>query len=575
MLWRGRWTVRLRIASGLVLFTYVFLHFINIGLGLISPAAMAEFQAARQIFSRSLPGTIILYAALLTHGGLAFYTLAMRRTLRMPLWAAIQTGLGIVIPLLLAAHLTHTRLAHEFFGVNDQMGYIMVALWTSWDGWLQALLLLLVWTHGCIGMHFWLRLTRWWGGALPYMIGLAVLVPAFALAGFMTEGRRMRALITDPDARAEIFAFYNIPDQAALLRLGQIENGLFWFAVAMLVLSASVYLARKLISSRRSVRIRYVDGPDVTSPRGLTLLEMSRANGVPHTSLCGGRGRCTTCRVVIEEGAEHLHAPSEAELKSLRAVNAAPGSRLACQIRPTHPSTVFRVFRPDGRRGRAHASQGQEKQLAILFLDMRSFTARTTGQLPYDVVFLLNRFFDAIVPSITRAGGTVDKYLGDGLLAVFDAPDAASSARAGLSAAQGISEALADFNARLEAEGAPEVRIGMGLHLGELVLGEIGAAGNAPRTIIGDAVNAASRLEGQTKEMGVELLVSEAVLNAAKKHAEPDHMVTLDLRGVAEPVTALAVKSGCDLPGLLVPDTGSVPAPGFPETGPSAGPRTG
>ena len=113
----------------------------------------------------------------------------------------------------------------------------------------------------------------------------------------------------------------------------------------------------------------------------------------PHTALCGGKGRCTTCRVIVEDGADQLPEPSDIEARSLAAVSAPEGARLACQIRPTEPITAFRMFRPDGARHRAHASQGQERQLAVLFLDMRGFTSRTTGQLPYDIVFLLNRFF--------------------------------------------------------------------------------------------------------------------------------------------------------------------------------------
>jgi adenylate cyclase len=198
--------------------------------------------------------------------------------------------------------------------------------------------------------------------------------------------------------------------------------------------------------------------------------------------------------------------------------------------------------------------------MAILFLDIRGFTARTTGQLPYDVVFLLNRFFDAIVPAITRAGGTIDKYLGDGLLAIYETGSAAGSARKALTSVADIGVALAAFNDILKAEGSDPLRIGIGLHLGDLVLGEIGAAGNAPRTIIGETVNAASRLEAATKEAAVELLVSEAVLDAAGIDAAPLDLVTLTLRGVAQPMRALAVPRAMSLPMVLDRAQKSTPA---------------
>nr|WP_203583251.1 adenylate/guanylate cyclase domain-containing protein [Ruegeria sp. PrR005] len=536
----------------MVLFTYAFFHFINVGLGLIDPVWMEEFQDARQIFSRSLIGTVILYTALLLHAGLAMVTLARRQTLRMTRAEAAQVVLGLLIPLQLIAHVVHTRYAHEVYGVQDEMSYLIILMWPNISVWQQSALLLVVWTHGCIGLHFWLRLTSWWKAWVPWMIGVAVLVPSFALAGLLTEGRRMFAIFSDDALRPGYMEAYNWPDLATFGALFDVKDAglaIFW---GLLALTAATYAGRKLLRRRNAVRIRYVDGPEIVSERGLTLLQMSRLHGIPHTALCGGKGRCTTCRVVIEEGSDLLHPPSEVELASLRAVKAPPNTRLACQIRPTDPATVFRVFRPEGGRNRAHASQGQEGQLAVLFLDMRGFTARTTGQLPYDVVFLLNRFFDAIVPSVIGAGGTVDKYLGDGFLAVFEARDAATSARAGLEAARSIGAALKLFNRTLVAEGAAPVRIGMGLHLGNLVLGEIGAGGHAPRTIIGDTVNAASRLEAETKGLVVELLISEAVLQAAGVDTATLDLQEFSLRGVPEPVLALPVP---DAATLFLPQT--------------------
>ncbi|MCE8536695.1 adenylate/guanylate cyclase domain-containing protein [Ruegeria pomeroyi] len=546
-LWRGSLATRLRIATGLILFAYAFFHFVNIGLGLISPVWMAAFQDARQVITRSLPGSILLYGALLIHAGLALTGLARRRSLRMRQAEAIQLGLGLLIPLQLIAHLVHTRYAHEVYGVQDEMSYLIILMWPNISIWQQSGLLLVVWIHGCIGLHFWLRLTSWWRAWVPWMIGMAVLVPAFALAGLLTEGRRMFAIFTDDAQRPGYMEAFNWPDTETFVALFAVKDrglALFW---GLLALAAAIHLGRKLMRRRNAVRIRYVDGPEIVSERGLTLLQMSRSHGVPHTALCGGKGRCTTCRVVIEEGADLLHPPLEVELRSLRAVGAPPNTRLACQIRPTDPATVFRVFRPEGGRSRAHASQGQERQLAVLFLDMRGFTARTTGQLPYDVVFLLNRFFDAIVPSVVGAGGTVDKYLGDGFLAVFEARDAQTSARAGIEAARSIGAALHVFNRTLAAEGTPPVRIGMGLHLGNLVLGEIGAAGHAPRTIIGDTVNAASRLEAETKALGVELLISHAVLEAAGVETDGLELREFTLRGVPQPVSALAVTAAATL----------------------------
>tara|TARA_R110002126_G_scaffold58327_2_gene154019 strand:- start:597 stop:2261 length:1665 start_codon:yes stop_codon:yes gene_type:complete len=546
-LWRGNWATRARIVSGLALMLYALLHFLNIGLGLFSPEWLDEGQDLRQIVTRNPVGEVVLYTTLILHAGLALWRLIERRSLRMPRAEAVQYAFGFAIPLLLLTHITYTRIAHEVFDVQDEMGYLMYLIWGTASAWTQTILLLIVWTHGCIGLHLWLRGRAWWRRNTHLLTGLAVLVPAFALAGFVTESRRLQLVAQDEDTRLDMLDAYNFPGPKEFDGLIRIDATLYWGFVAVLASALAIHFVLRLNARRTSVRISYTNGPTITAARGQTLLEMSRSAGVDHTSLCGGKGRCTTCRVMIEAGADDLPPPSEAEARSLKAVGAAPGARLACQIRPEQPMTVHRVFVGGTQTWRGSASQGQERPLAILFLDMRGFTARTAGQLPYDVVFLLNRFFDAVVPAVTASGGKIDKYLGDGFLALFETADTASSAQAGLDAAAGIGRALDAFNAGLQAEGAPPVGIGIGLHLGNVVLGEIGAAGHAPRTLIGDAVNAASRLEAQTKPMKVELLISAAVLEAAGLN-RPDDLVPLELRGVDGVIDALPVPKAADAP---------------------------
>lgn len=547
VLWRGSRAAQLRIASGLILFAYAFFHFLNIGMGLFSTELMDRFQAARHVVTRSLPGELLLFSALLVHPLLGAWRLTRRRVLRMPAGEWAQILLGLAIPFLLAEHIVFTRFAHDLLGVRDQYGYLIGLIWGTRDGVWQSLLLLVVWGHGCIGLHFWLRVLPVWRQVFPWYCGFVALVPGFALAGYLTEGRRVAARFADPEQRAGLQALYHWPDQAGFQRLIALSDRIWWVIFACFALVVLLHLLRLALRGRRSVRIAYVDGPKIASVPGPTLLEMSRAARVPHTALCGGRGRCTTCRVIVESGAEHLHPPEPAEARSLMAVKAPANTRLACQVRPTTGLTVFRVFRQDGRRRRVRGRQGQERQLAVLFLDMRGFTARTTGQLPYDVVFLLNRFFDAVVPPILSAGGQVDKYLGDGLLALFETEDTRSSARAGLRAAHGIGAALTAFNEELRREGSEPVRIGIGLHLGQVVLGHIGAGGHAPRTLIGDTVNTTSRLESQTKALGVEALVSQAVLEAAETGLDLPEMTGLELRGVNGVFTALPVERAEDL----------------------------
>ncbi|MEL6450624.1 MAG: adenylate/guanylate cyclase domain-containing protein [Pseudomonadota bacterium] len=551
-IWRGSWASRVRIVSGLILMVYVALHLLNIAAVLISPSAFDAFQDVRLAVTRSGVGTAVIGLAFGAHMVLSLAKVVWGRTLRMPMRDAVQIGLGLAIPLLLASHLVYTRGAHEALGVDTMLGYVTYLIWGSTDAWLQVVLMEVTWVHGAMGVHMWLRLTHWWQRGLPWAIGFAVAVPLLATVGYVSFARVLDGLLADPRAAALAREAWAMPDAAGMALLAQIDTQFEQAIWALLAVAAAIFIARRAAAViARPVRITYVDGPTVRAARGQTVLETSVASGVPHAALCGGRGRCTTCRIVVEDGRDALPPPSEAEQRSLAAVGAPPHTRLACQVQPTEALTVFRVFGDDGKRGRAHASQGKEAQLAVLFLDMRGFTARTTGQLPYDVVFLLNRFFDKIVPPILEAGGTVDKYMGDGLMAVFETETAARSAQDALRAVEGIGHALARFNETLAREGAAQVAIGIGVHLGTVVLGEIGAAGQAPRTLIGDTVNTASRLEGETKALQVQALISTDVMTAAGARIDSSQTVSLTLRGRDRALDALPVRDATLLSQLL------------------------
>ncbi len=273
MLWNGNWITRARIMSGLILLTYAFFHFLNLGLGLVSTEAMETMQAARQVITRNPLGAVILIGALLVHPGLALWQLAQRRSLRMPLSEAFQTLLGLLIPLQLLPHIAHTTIAHQYFAVNDDYPYIIVLMWNAPVVWWQSALLLAVWVHGCMGLHFWLRLTTWWHRALPYMIGLAVFIPSFALAGLLTEGRRIYDIFVEGSQRAALMASYNWPSRESFDTLRLIESRMVQIFVLLVALTALSYGAKKLLRRRRSVRITYRNGPAVTAEKGMTLLK--------------------------------------------------------------------------------------------------------------------------------------------------------------------------------------------------------------------------------------------------------------------------------------------------------------
>jgi ferredoxin len=346
ILLRGGLSQRLRLASGLVLFTFAGAHFINHATGLVSLELMHQVQEIRTSVTRSAVGTTVLAASLFVHITLGLYKLATRRTLKLPFWEALQIVVALSIPFLLFPHIVNTRIAHFFFGVHDTYLYELFRLWPD-RAVLQSLLLLLVWAHGCIGLHYWLRLSDRYDTYRPILWTIAGLVPALALAGFVVSGQLTAEIMSDPVSLAQLKERSHWPSAAdgdAMARLRDLTQYVFG---ALLATIAGFYLFRRWRSRAKSaLAVTYRDGPTVQVIPGMTLLELSRSSGVPHASVCGGRARCFTCRVKIESGVEDLPAPNRAEAAALRALEAPANVRLACQLRPTAPMTVTILNRP-------------------------------------------------------------------------------------------------------------------------------------------------------------------------------------------------------------------------------------
>ncbi|MFM8990866.1 MAG: adenylate/guanylate cyclase domain-containing protein, partial [Alphaproteobacteria bacterium] len=175
---------RLRLATGLVLFAYVSLHLLNHAAGLASIAAMEAGAMWMYHLLQFAPATWTLYGALLVHFLLAQHAIYRRRRLwPMPVEEALQLCLGLAIIPLLAGHVIGTRVAGAFFAVFYTHGYVLLHLGEIQPllGLRQAVALLTAWAHGCIGMHFWLRLKPSWPRLRPWLFAAALLLPAFSL----------------------------------------------------------------------------------------------------------------------------------------------------------------------------------------------------------------------------------------------------------------------------------------------------------------------------------------------------------------------------------------------------------
>lgn len=549
---------RLRLLSGLAMLAYVAMHLLNHAVGLVSLRAMEE--VLRYVFAiwSSRPGQALLYGAFLVHYTLALWALWQRRSLRLRAGEWTQLVLGFAIPILLARHVTAARIADNFFGIDS--GYYVYFLWLYFvqspeRGALQLATLVVAWGHAMIGLHFWLKVRPWYAPMQPAAVAVAFLVPVLALLGAIEAGRQVMGLAADPAWTRTAFAHLRLPSPAVAHQLEAIVQALTWFFGGTVAAILLARLARRAWRRRRGlVRVGYPDGRSIEVTPGTSVLEASRLAGIPHASVCGGRGRCSTCRVRVRGDIGSTDLPGEDELRVLRRIGATPNIRLACMLRPRGAVEVTPLLPPfayaaDGRR-RVDFAQGSEREIAILFADIRGFTALAEGRLPYDVVFILNRYFAAVGRAVESAGGRVDKFIGDGVMALFGIESGAGEGcRQALLAARLMALRLGELNASLRAEIERPLRIGIGIHAGPIIIGEMGYGSATAITAIGDAVNTASRLEELTKEYGCELVVSEETVLRAGLDLSAFASHEIEIRGKREPLTVRTLASAADLPG--------------------------
>lgn len=545
---------RLRLASGLVLFAFVGSHLLNHALGLVSLRAMESGRWLFLALWRNPVGSVLLLGAITAHLALAFWAIYLRRQLRMPVWQAVQLGLGLCIPLILVNHAIHTRGAAMAYGYEDSYAMLVLLYWKLQPqlGLWQSVLILIAWAHGCMGVHFWLRMRPWYARLRLPLYTLAILVPVLALLGFAQAGRYVSALAANPEWVQQLLADTRVPDASGLAALAQARDTALQVLASLLGLTLLARGLRQWHESGRSVRISYPNAQVVSVPRGFTVLESSRQAGIPHASVCGGRGRCSTCRVRVHAPADSLPAPSEAEARVLARVGAGTNVRLACQLRPQHDLRVTPLIPPSISPAlslvQGQVMAGEEREVCVLFADLRGFTSLSEHRLPYDVVFLLNRYFEAVGDAIERAGGIANQFTGDGVMALFGLQTGiAQGAQQALRAAQALQQAIEQLSADLHEELVKPLRLGIGIHCGPTVVGHMGRGMATYLTAVGDTVNTASRLQDQTKLFDCQLVLSEPVA----RHAELDlaglRREQISVRNRAEPIGILVIKETREL----------------------------
>jgi adenylate cyclase len=557
---------RLRISTGLILASYILIHLTNHSLGLISLEAMEVMRRFVTPFWRSWPGGVLLHGSIIIHSGLALMSLYRRTTLRMPAWELAQLVLGLSIVPLLAGHVAATWGARVLMGFDINYDYALNGILSNnWILTKQALLVIVAWSHAVIGLHFFLRLFSWYRDWAVRLYPLIIIMPLLVFLSMLRLGFELEiwqqlestdyAVISEiiPSTEGNI----NEPPTAEQMPANMVfRDRILITFYALLLLTLLARAARdNTYKKSATVIVNHENGRALKGKPGQSILEIIRYHSIPHASLCGGRGRCTTCRVRVAQGFAQLDKPSKLEQFALTRIGAAPNVRLACQTRPQQDVYVTPLLPADlGAQSKIATGgvSGEEREVVAMFVDLRGSTKMGELHLPYDVLFLLNRFFVEMSEALIDSNGHYAQFAGDGLMALYGLKRGLKQGCLdALQGAMGMQQRMDQLNQRLAGELKEPLRIGIGIHCGEAIVGTMGPPKSPNYSAIGDCINAAARLEQKSKVLECTLLVSDEVVQTAGLVFSQFPTQSVKLRGKQQSVFVHVIKNPLDLSASL------------------------
>ncbi len=505
---------RLRMASGLILFTYIGMHLINHALGLISLGAAEHAMEYAVIVWYSLPGTILLYGAACVHFLLALWAVYERRTFRLPPVEILRIALGFTLPILLIGHAASTRLAYELFGLSSDYTRVVSNLWAmDAQGW-QLGLMAPGWLHGCLGLHLAFSRRPLYRQLRFVLFGAALLLPVLSALGFIAMGRELAATPAAVAAAQEYLSPASAPQRLAIAQWKDaLLNG-------YLAIIGAAFVAREIrnLLERRRKRLVAIAYPErtVRVPRGWSVLEASRSFHLPHAAMCGGRARCSTCRVRVTAGAEGCPPSAPDEQATLQRIGAPPDVRLACQLRPTSDISVIPLVRTARPTYRATLPLlNEEREIVVLLCDFRNLGS-ASDRLLQDKLHVTALSVEALGHAIRAARGTLSYVEAGTICALFGVDgELGRAAQNALRAAGAIESVMTDLNDRFERNSANRVAYFVGIHADCAAVGEVGPSESLTTLAIGAAPDVAKQLLAAAATHDVPFAISERVYSEA------------------------------------------------------------
>lgn len=543
---------RARMYSGLVIFLYVTVHLVNHSTGLISLEAMEGLRQRVSAFNRHIIVTVILYTALLVHALLGFQHLLTRRSFKMSAKDWIQLVTSFILPLALLPHMLASSYAPRF--KDAQANYKLVLDGTLEDGgiYFMGLFVIFVWVHGIIGITSMVKFHPVYQKYKNAFLVISWLLPILAVLGAFTASKELATGIENNKiSMAQVYAASNIGKDLEAELMQTSDMLMLNYLYVLLAVTLFVFVVHQLRKAFRKIKITYPNGKEVRVTKGTSILEASREHRIGHVSMCGGRGRCSTCRVRVMSDLEALPPRNGIERVVAERLSLQDNVRLACQLRPTSSLEVRPLVNAPIENLTTEDREslcGREEEIVVMFVDLRGFTAISEKLLPYDTVYLLNQYFKIAGEAIVQSGGRIDKFIGDGIMALFtDGVGVEENSKNALLAAGKLAEGLKELSSDTTSDFGSDLNFGVGIHAGTSVVGAMGYGENITDTAIGDCVNVASRLEQLTKEEECQLIITSDLYQRSGLPVQASFEKNVTVKGKSEAFKISAFKDASAL----------------------------